>query len=90
MFLLFGSCLWVFDLRKHGCISVFRMRFSLLSLAWAFQAAATILENGQERLNPYPGQAEQVSVDDSWKSYGADASEISYKGRWDSTYTSCE
>ncbi|OOO06664.1 major facilitator superfamily MFS_1 [Aspergillus oryzae] len=64
------------------------MRFSLLSLAWAFQAAATILENGQERLNPYPGQAEQVSVDDSWKSYGADASEISYKGRWDSTYTS--
>lgn len=80
----------MFDLRKHGCISVFRMRFSLLSLAWAFQAAATILENGQERLNPYPGQAEQVSVDDSWKSYGADASEISYKGRWDSTYTSCE
>ncbi|KAE8311066.1 SGNH hydrolase-type esterase domain-containing protein [Aspergillus transmontanensis] len=66
------------------------MRFSLLSLAWAFQAAATILENGQERLNPYPGQAEEVSVDDSWKSYGADASEISYKGRWDSTYTSCD
>ncbi|KAE8342096.1 hypothetical protein BDV24DRAFT_162651 [Aspergillus arachidicola] len=64
------------------------MRFSLLSLAWAFQATATILENGQERLNPYPGQAEEVSVDDSWKSYGADASEISYKGRWDSSYTS--
>ncbi|KAE8369228.1 SGNH hydrolase-type esterase domain-containing protein [Aspergillus caelatus] len=64
------------------------MRFALLSLAWAFQAAATILENGQERLNPYPGQAEEVSVDGSWKSYGADASEISYKGRWDSTYTS--
>lgn len=66
------------------------MRFSLLALALAIQAAATILENGQARLNPYPGQAEEVSIDDSWKIYEAGASEISYKGRWDSTYTSCE
>ncbi|KAE8389676.1 SGNH hydrolase-type esterase domain-containing protein [Aspergillus alliaceus] len=60
----------------------------LLSLTWSLGVTATILENGQERLNPYPGQASKVSIDDSWRRYDTDASEISYKGRWDSGYTS--
>lgn len=51
--------------------------------------SATILENGQERKNPYPGQVSKINLDNSWKSYQPDASEISYKGRWDSKHVSC-
>ncbi|KAA8644409.1 hypothetical protein EYZ11_002789 [Aspergillus tanneri] len=61
----------------------FPLLWSLLS-ASASLISATILENGQERLNPWPGQASNISLDDSWRNYDADASEISYKGRWDS------
>ncbi|KAK1149146.1 hypothetical protein N8T08_006366 [Aspergillus melleus] len=65
------------------------MRFA--PLLWSFVsssllASATILENGQERLNPWPGQAPNVSLDDSWRNYDAGAPEISYKGRWDSKH----
>lgn len=52
-------------------------------------AAATILQNGQEREDPYPGQAEQITLDNTWRTYDADASEIAYKGRWDSKHISC-
>jgi hypothetical protein len=54
---------------------------------------ATILENGQPRLDPYPGQARLLKhgVDEEhWKTYGADAEEISYKGRWDEQHISCQ
>ena len=51
--------------------------------------AATILQNGQEREDPYPGQAEKISLDDTWRSYDAGAPEIAYKGRWDSKHISC-
>ncbi|KAF4555790.1 Hypothetical protein D9617_2g057540 [Elsinoe fawcettii] len=53
-------------------------------------ASATVLENGRARENPYPGQAVVVSDagSDSWKSYAPNASEISYKGRWDSKHIS--
>ncbi|KAE8353106.1 SGNH hydrolase-type esterase domain-containing protein [Aspergillus coremiiformis] len=67
------------------------MRFAtsrFLVLAWVRLATATILENGQERPDPYPGQAGEVSIDETWRGYDADAAEISYKGRWDSDYTS--
>ncbi|KAE8153619.1 SGNH hydrolase-type esterase domain-containing protein [Aspergillus avenaceus] len=65
------------------------MRFSpVVLLSLVARATATILENGQERLNPYPGQADEVSLDGSWKQYANDAGEISYKGRWDSGFTS--
>ncbi|RAK96932.1 SGNH/GDSL hydrolase family protein [Aspergillus ibericus CBS 121593] len=66
------------------------MRFSpVFLLSWALQASATILQNGQAREDPYPGQAPSISLEDgSWRSYGPDASEISYKGRWDSKYVS--
>lgn len=58
-------------------------------LVYAIQAFATILENGNPRVDPYPGQAPNISLDDSWRSYGPNASEIAYKGRWDSNYVSC-
>jgi hypothetical protein len=57
-----------------GCLSTF--------------AAATILENGQVRLNLYPGQAPTVELDDTWRVYDPGAKEISYKGRWDSQHIS--
>ncbi|KAK1142612.1 hypothetical protein N8T08_007416 [Aspergillus melleus] len=60
----------------------------LFLLVNAFQVSSTILENGQPRLDPYPGQAPNISLDKSWKSYGPEASEIAYKGRWDSKYVS--
>lgn len=49
-----------------------------------------LLQNGQTPLNPYPGQTDVVQVEEeAWRSYGADAPEISYKGRWDSKFVSC-
>jgi hypothetical protein len=63
----------------------------LLFLTWLFGASATILENGQTRLNPYPGQAEVITLDKkTWKTYKPGAKEISYKGRWDDKHISCE
>ncbi|PLN86889.1 GDSL-like lipase/acylhydrolase domain protein [Aspergillus taichungensis] len=62
----------------------------ILSLVLLFlQASATILENGQVRKNPYPGQAKKVSIGDKgWRTYKPDAAEISYKGRWDDQHIS--
>jgi hypothetical protein len=60
-----------------------------LTLLWSLHAAATILQNGQVREDPYPGQAPRIELDDSWRSYDADVEEISYKGRWDSKHVSC-
>ncbi|KAK5800855.1 hypothetical protein VI817_003067 [Penicillium citrinum] len=58
-------------------------------LAFSLSATATILENGQERLDPWPGQAPQIDLDDSWKTYEADEPEVAFKGRWDSQHVSC-
>ncbi|GKZ87096.1 hypothetical protein AnigIFM59636_000225 [Aspergillus niger] len=68
------------------------MRLSpIYALSWALQASATILQNGQVREDPYPGQAKAISLDNgSWRTYQPDASEIAYKGRWDSKHVSCE
>ncbi|KAJ5234650.1 uncharacterized protein N7469_003818 [Penicillium citrinum] len=55
-------------------------------LAFSLSATATILENGQERLDPWPGQAPQIDLDDSWKTYEADEPEVAFKGRWDSQH----
>ncbi|KAJ5621322.1 Esterase SGNH hydrolase-type subgroup [Penicillium herquei] len=65
------------------------MRFAYLglSLLWSL-TSATILQNGQVKDDPYPGQAPIIALDDSWTSYGADAPEIAYKGRWDSQHIS--
>ena len=59
-------------------------------LAWSSLALATILQNGQPREDPYPGQAPLITLDHTWKSYPADAPEIAYKGRWDSHHISCK
>lgn len=61
----------------------------LTLLAWPLHAVATILQNGQVREDPYPGQAPRIALDDSWSNYGPDVPEISYKGRWDSKHVSC-
>ncbi|KAF9889035.1 hypothetical protein FE257_008012 [Aspergillus nanangensis] len=59
---------------------------------FSLYAAATILENGQPRLDPYPGQAQLLSpVGNSsaeWKTYQPGSKEISYKGRWDDQHIS--
>ncbi|OJJ00844.1 hypothetical protein ASPVEDRAFT_40356 [Aspergillus versicolor CBS 583.65] len=57
-------------------------------LAWSLSVSATILENGQPRADPYPGQVNAISLDSSWRTYDADAPEIAYKGRWDSKHIS--
>ena len=66
------------------------MRIILSLVLFFLQASATILENGQARKNPYPGQAKKVSIGEKeWKTYKPDAAEISYKGRWDDQHISC-
>lgn len=67
------------------------MRFfsSTLSLLAAV-ASATILQNGQMRDVVFPDTTiASVASDHSWRIYGPSASEISYKGRWDSKHISC-
>lgn len=61
----------------------------LALLAWPLHVAATILQNGQVRDDPYPGQAPRISLDDTWRTYEPNVPEISYKGRWDSQHISC-
>ncbi|KAL5362409.1 acetylxylan esterase [Aspergillus floccosus] len=70
----------------HGLSS-----YCLFLLLYPFLASATILENGQTRLNPYPGQAPKITIDNqSWRDYSPDdAPEVAYKGRWDTNHVSC-
>ena len=75
-------------LRLNYC----KMRFfsSTLSLLAAV-ASATILQNGQVRDVVFPDTTiASVASDHSWRIYGPSASEISYKGRWDSKHISCK
>lgn len=56
--------------------------FGLLPLV-----AGTILMNGQEKATSYPNT--KIDADaSSFTSYAANASEISYQGRWDSKHVS--
>lgn len=48
---------------------------------------ATILQNGQVRITDYPDTQIEPTAQ-SWRSYPPDATELSYKGRWDSKYIS--
>lgn len=60
---------------------------AVFGLSLLSQASATILQNGQVR----PTNLPDTRIDPSsysFRSYPADASEISYKGRWDSKYVS--
>lgn len=65
-----------------------RVAYLGLTLLWSL-ASATILQNGQAKEDPYPGQAPVISLDDSWHNYAPDVPEIAYKGRWDSKHISC-
>ncbi|KAJ5805959.1 Esterase SGNH hydrolase-type subgroup [Penicillium pulvis] len=64
-----------------------RVAYLGLTLLWSL-ASATILQNGQVKEDPYPGQAPVISLDDSWRNYAPDVPEIAYKGRWDSKHIS--
>ena len=56
--------------------------FCLLSLS-----AGTILQNGQVRETDYPDT--QIDLfEGSWRTYGANATEIHYMGRWDAKHVS--
>ncbi|KAK2005842.1 GDSL-like Lipase/Acylhydrolase [Colletotrichum eremochloae] len=52
-------------------------------LACVSAATATILENGRPRVTDFPDTKVDLTAGD-YETYGADAPEISYKGRWDS------
>ncbi|KAL4805360.1 SGNH hydrolase-type esterase domain-containing protein [Aspergillus unguis] len=63
----------------------------LTAFLWSLSVSnvsATIMQNGQARDDPYPGQLSPIELDSSWRSYDADAPEIAYKGRWDSKHIS--
>lgn len=62
----------------------------LLLTGLALSVHATIFQNQQVRSDPYPGQASLVTATNSsvWRTYSPNATEISYKGRWDSQYIS--
>ena len=67
------------------------MRFLSLLAACVSLASAAILQNGQLRDDPYPGQAQIISLarnSSSLKPYPPNATELSYKGRWDSKHIS--
>lgn len=61
----------------------------ITALSWVLPVSATILQNGQVRDDPYPGQAANLTLDATWRTYEASAEEIAYKGRWDSKHISC-
>ncbi|MCJ1288074.1 hypothetical protein MMC26_007427 [Xylographa opegraphella] len=68
------------------------MRVLAILLALVSVTVAEILQNGQLRANPYPGQVGTIAITASnsseWKAYPPNATELSYKGRWDSKYIS--
>ena len=51
------------------------------------RASATILQNGQVRITHFPDTRIDPAAY-SFATYPANASEISYQGRWDSKYVS--
>ena len=66
------------------------MRFVAAFASFLAIAYGEILQNGQLRNDPYPGQAMAVSLaaNSAWRSHLPNATQLSYKGRWDSKYIS--
>lgn len=60
---------------------------AIFGLSLAARVSATILQNGQVRETSFP-DTRIDPADYSFKTYPANATEISYKGRWDSKYVS--
>lgn len=63
-------------------LAPFAAAFCLLSLG-----TSTILQNGQVKVTDYPDTRIDLS-EGSWRTYGANATEIHYIGRWDSKHVS--
>ena len=64
----------------------------LLAVTLTACVRASILQNGQPRIEAYPNttiKAINAATDLQWKTYQPNATQISYKGRWDAKYTSC-
>ena len=66
------------------------MKAFALFAALCSLASGTILQNGQVRPNDYPDTTiDSISADDaSWTTHAPNATELSYKGRWDHQYIS--
>jgi hypothetical protein len=69
------------------------MRLSLMSstlTSFASFSASTILQNGQARETHFlDTKIDRIDTNSTaWKTYGANATELSYKGRWDSKHIS--
>ncbi|KAK5662911.1 hypothetical protein OQA88_6323 [Cercophora sp. LCS_1] len=60
---------------------------AVLGLSLLSQVSGTILQNGQVRITNFPNTLIDKSAHD-FTTYAANASEISYQGRWDSKYVS--
>lgn len=60
---------------------------AVVGLAFLSGASGTILQNGQVRPTNFPNTRIDPSAY-SFRTYPPNASEISYKGRWDSKYVS--
>jgi hypothetical protein len=60
---------------------------AVFGLTIVSRVSATILQNGQVRATNFPDTRIDPSAY-SFRTYPANASEISYKGRWDSKYVS--
>ncbi|KAK0718871.1 SGNH hydrolase-type esterase domain-containing protein [Apiosordaria backusii] len=63
-------------------------KLAILGLGFISQASAVILQNGQVRETYFPNTRLESFSPSSYRTYPANASEISYKGRWDSKYVS--
>ena len=71
------------------------MKLALLTLVRAAvllpSVACTILQNGQVRVTRYPDTTISTSNGGApWTTYPPNATELSYKGRWDEKFISCE
>ncbi len=60
---------------------------AIAGLSLLSQVSATILQNGQVRLTNFPNTRVDPAAY-SFTTYAANATEISYHGRWDSKYVS--
>ena len=64
-----------------------RLAQLLAALSAISTVNATILQNGQIRETDYPNTL--INPDSyTWETYEPNATELSYKGRWDSRYIS--
>ena len=83
-----NHCLWASIHSTPTLLCKMRL-LSLAVAALTTLTSATILQNGQIRPNDYPNTAiASIAANSSWHTYPPNASELSYKGRWDHQYIS--